>query len=151
MEGKVKWFSEEKGYGFVVGGNDEDHFFGIRDVKGADLPGNGDLVDFESTVGNKGPKAINVKIKQKDSTRSDDRVTCGGCGKKMIPRIITGPPLVRPQGGWTPVPKKSICPFCGVTYQEFPASAGEKMSLVIFLIIFVSIAFFIGSKFLTRF
>jgi ribosomal protein S27E len=68
---------------------------------------------------------------------ADERETCSSCGKKMIPRIITGPPLIHGQGGWTPVPKKSICPFCGATHKTFPASLGEKIGLTIFGVIFL--------------
>ena len=59
----------------------------------------------------------------------------------MVPRIITGPPLVHGRGGWTPVPKRSVCPFCGATFQKFPPSTGEKVGLVIFLVVFATIAF----------
>ncbi len=70
--------------------------------------------------------------------RDDARVTCQHCHKKMIPRIITGPPVVRPSHGWTPVPKKSICPFCGGLHMKFPMSSGERVGLfVVGTIIFV--------------
>lgn len=140
MEGKVKWFSEAKGFGFIVGNDGEERFFGVRDIKGADLPNNGDSVAFDVAEGKKGPKATNVTITKKGEGRSDERATCSSCGKKMIPRIITGPPLVHGQGSWTPVPKKSVCPFCGSIHQKFPPSMGEKIGLVIFIIIFVIIA-----------
>ena len=67
--------------------------------------------------------------------KHDERVICKSCGKKMIPRIITGPPVIRPQSGWTPVPKKSVCPFCASTYQKFPMSSEEKLGLVFFSIV----------------
>ena len=57
----------------------------------------------------------------------------------MVPRVITGPPLVRPSHGWTPVPKKSICPSCGGLHMKFPASTGEKIGLVAIIIIFVAV------------
>jgi hypothetical protein len=76
----------------------------------------------------------------------DERETCGSCGKKMIPRIITGPPLVHGQGSWTPVPKKSICPFCGVTHRKFPPSLGEKIGSAIFSLVLITfLLFFVRS------
>jgi hypothetical protein len=63
----------------------------------------------------------------------DEREVCAGWGKKMMPRIITGPPLVHAQGSWTPVPKKSICPFCGVTHRKFPPSLGDEIGVFIFI------------------
>lgn len=147
MEGKVKWFSEAKGFGFIVGNDGVERFFGVRDIKGVDLPNNGASVTFDSVSGPKGPKAINIVIVCQREGGSDDRVTCVSCNKKMVPRIITGPPLVHGQGGWTPVPKKSVCPFCGNTHQTFPPSNREKFGVVIFTIVFISIAGFILTGF----
>ena len=147
MEGKVKWFSEEKGFGFIVGSDGVERFFGVRDIEGVELPNNGASVIFDPAEGKKGPRATKVSITKKGARSSDERVTCGNCGKKMIPRIITGPPLVHGKGSWTPVPKKSVCPFCGAVHQEFPASTGEKAGLVIFIIVFIIIAASILSGF----
>lgn len=70
----------------------------------------------------------------------DERETCGGCGKRMIPRIITGPPLIHGQGSWTPVPKKSVCPHCGTTHRKFPPSLGEKIGVGVFVVVLVFFA-----------
>jgi hypothetical protein len=64
----------------------------------------------------------------------------------MIPRIITGPPLIHGAGGWTPVPKKSICPYCGETYKKFPASDKEKIGATIFMVVFIFFLIFILSQ-----
>jgi hypothetical protein len=64
----------------------------------------------------------------------------------MIPRIITGPPLIHWKGSWTPVPKKSICPFCGATHMEFPASFGEKLGVAIFAVVFIVVLLSIISE-----
>lgn len=114
MQGKVKWFSEEKGYGYIVANDGQEHYFNIRDIQGADLPRNGDIVSFESRQGNKGPKASSVSIVSKAETSkgnrgNDERVTCTHCGKKMVPRIIT----------YRGEPSKSVCPFCAGTYKDF--------------------------------
>lgn len=77
----------------------------------------------------------------------DERVTCRHCQKRMVPRIITGPPLVRPQHGWTPVPKKSVCPFCGGTHMTFPASADQKIMAVVFGIVILGFFFWVTSSF----
>jgi cold shock CspA family protein len=123
MQGKVKWFSDEKGYGYITAENGTDYYFNVRDVQGADLPRKGDIVTFNDGQGKKGPRASSVVITSHPDRaadqKADDRVICPNCGKRMIPRLITGPPALRLRGYWTPVPKRSVCPFCGGTYKEF--------------------------------
>lgn len=113
MKGTVKWFSSEKGYGFITSESGEDHYFNVQSINGASLPSNGDMVQFESKPGNKGPRATNVTITEKavpQNTRpTDDRINCPSCGKKIVPRIITY------QGS----PEKSVCPYCAATVKTF--------------------------------
>lgn len=111
VEGKIKWFSEEKGYGFIFGEDDRDYYFNIRDLTGSDLPRNGDEVRFEAGEGKKGPRATSVVISARASTdrRSDDRVTCRRCDRKMVPRMIVS----------NGRPHQSVCPFCGAVYKKF--------------------------------
>lgn len=117
VRGKIKWFSQEKGYGYIVGDADQDYYFNIRDVQGADLPRNGDLVTFVEGQGKKGPRAKSVVITEKAEPKSrsnsgarlDDRVMCPHCFKRMVPRLVTY------QGS----PRKSLCPYCGGVYKEF--------------------------------
>lgn len=118
MQGKVKWFSVEKGYGYIAGNGIPDHYFNIRDVHGAELPGNGDVVTFESSPGKKGPRAKSVVISAKATATEraarsgDDRDTCAHCGKKMVPRLVT----------YQGTPQKSLCPYCGEIHKDFRSS-----------------------------
>ena len=62
MVGKVKWFSPEKGYGFIAreGGDDVFvHFSAIQDEVFKTL-NEGQDVEFEIVEGARGPQAANV-------------------------------------------------------------------------------------------
>ncbi|QTL34000.1 cold-shock protein [Pseudoalteromonas viridis] len=116
VKGKIKFFSREKGFGFVVADNGTEHFLGVREVVGADLPNNGDLVEFESRNGKKGPYAAKLKIikSSENSERRDDRVVCPSCQKKVFPKLI------HDRGAFgDPKPRKSLCPLCGATVKDF--------------------------------
>ena len=59
-QGKIKWFSIEKGYGFIEQESGSDLFVHVNDVNGAALQ-EGDSVEFEIGEGKKGPCAKEVK------------------------------------------------------------------------------------------
>jgi CspA family cold shock protein len=61
-EGKVKWFNESKGYGFITSEDNVDVFVHYSSIEGNGFKtlAEGDAVRFEIEQGPKGPKAINV-------------------------------------------------------------------------------------------
>jgi len=62
-EGKVKWFNERKGFGFIEndeGGDVFVHYSAIT-AEGFKTLYEGQRVSFEIEQGNKGPAAVNVK------------------------------------------------------------------------------------------
>jgi CspA family cold shock protein len=62
-EGKVKWFNEAKGYGFIeTNDGSKDVFVHYSSLQGEGFKtlNEGDEVSFETTQGPKGPQAINV-------------------------------------------------------------------------------------------
>ena len=62
MLGKVKWFSAEKGYGFIEREDGSDvfvHFSAIQDAGFKSLS-EGQNVTFDIVDGNRGPQAANV-------------------------------------------------------------------------------------------
>jgi CspA family cold shock protein len=60
--GKIKWFSNQKGYGFIESEEGEDvfvHFSSIQ-AEGFKTLDEGQAVEFEKIAGPKGPQASNV-------------------------------------------------------------------------------------------
>lgn len=61
-QGTVKWFDNEKGYGFIESANGEDvfvHFTGIQEEGFRSLD-EGQVVEFDLVDGIRGPQAANV-------------------------------------------------------------------------------------------
>ena len=60
--GTVKWFNNQKGYGFITDEEGKDvfvHFSGLN-MEGFKTLNEGDNVEYEVTEGAKGPQAVNV-------------------------------------------------------------------------------------------
>ena len=62
-QGTVKWFSNEKGYGFISQEDGEDIFVHFSAIEGDGYKSlsEGQAVEFEVTDGPKGKQAANVK------------------------------------------------------------------------------------------
>ena len=62
-EGKVKWFSNEKGYGFIERSDGDDVFVHFSAIEGDGYRtlAEGQAVEFEVTDGPKGKQASNVR------------------------------------------------------------------------------------------
>ncbi|MEN8134629.1 MAG: cold shock domain-containing protein [Thermodesulfobacteriota bacterium] len=65
LQGKVKWFNESKGFGFIEQDNGDDVFVHYTAISGEGFKtlGEGDSVEFEIVDGPKGPAAANVQKK----------------------------------------------------------------------------------------
>ncbi|MEW6116615.1 MAG: cold-shock protein [Nitrospirota bacterium] len=63
FEGKVKWFNEAKGFGFIQQENGADVFVHYSAIKseGFKTLAEGQKVQFDIVEGDRGPKAINVE------------------------------------------------------------------------------------------
>ncbi len=62
LEGKVKWFNESKGFGFIQQDNGGDVFVHFSSIKseGFKTLAEGQRVQFDIEEGDRGPKAVNV-------------------------------------------------------------------------------------------
>ena len=74
MKGKVKWFDRNRNFGFLVGEDGQEYFYGMNNIKGTDLPlDNGDIVEFIPSRNKKGLKAKEVVLIEKSISKRDDR------------------------------------------------------------------------------
>lgn len=71
MIGRVKWFNNEKGYGFIEYKENEDIFvhYSAIEIDGYKTLSEGQLVEFKLIETSKGFQAINVKL-IKEATNS---------------------------------------------------------------------------------
>jgi CspA family cold shock protein len=62
-EGRVKWFNDKKGYGFIETSEGHDVFVHHTSIEGVGFKSlsEGQRVSFEEEQGTKGPQAVRVK------------------------------------------------------------------------------------------
>jgi len=62
MQGKIKWFNSDKGFGFIEreGGDDVFVHFSAIQMDGYKTLEEGQLVEFDIVKGDRGPQAANV-------------------------------------------------------------------------------------------
>ncbi len=122
MDGVVKWFSEEKGYGFITDKNNKDYYFHVSDVKGASLPENGQDVYFDSEMTQKGYRAKNIVLTKNNSSTENSLDFCKNCNRKIVPRMIT----------YRGEPQKTVCPYCATVIKDFDDNFWGEIITAIF-------------------
>ncbi len=62
MNGTVKWFNNQKGYGFISSGEGKEYFVHFSAITGEGFKSldEGQAVEFDVVTGPKGPQAANV-------------------------------------------------------------------------------------------
>ncbi len=63
-KGVIKWFNEKKGFGFITNEDGTDVFVHYSGIKGDGFKtlNEGDHVEFEIEKGEKGPRAVSVRV-----------------------------------------------------------------------------------------
>lgn len=112
MDGIVKWFSEEKGYGFITDKYNNDYYFHVSDVKGASLPEKTQSVNFDAETTLKGRRAKNIILTKSNASLNNNLDFCKSCNKKIIPRMIT----------YRGEPQKTVCPYCATVIKNFESN-----------------------------
>ena len=60
MKGKIKFFNETKGFGFIIGEDGNQYFVHTTGLNSGVKVSENDAVTFEIEQGDKGPKAVKV-------------------------------------------------------------------------------------------
>ncbi|MCK5321754.1 MAG: cold shock domain-containing protein [Candidatus Aenigmarchaeota archaeon] len=60
MKGTVKFYNEQKAFGFIIGDDEKDYFVHQTALNEGTTLQEGDVVTFEVEEGDRGPKAVNV-------------------------------------------------------------------------------------------
>ncbi len=74
-QGKVKWFSSKKGFGFIEQENGPDLFVHHKAIQGEGFKNlnEGDVVEYSVSSGPKGENAIDVKVISRSEQPSEQR------------------------------------------------------------------------------
>ncbi|RMF55709.1 cold shock domain-containing protein [Candidatus Woesearchaeota archaeon] len=62
MKGTVKFFNEQKRFGFIAAEDGKDYFVHQTALQEGDVLKDNDPVTFDVEEGDRGPKAVNVKV-----------------------------------------------------------------------------------------
>jgi CspA family cold shock protein len=72
MKGKVKFYNETKGFGFITGEDKKEYFVHSSDITGGMKLKEGDMVEFQIAQGDKGMKATKV-VKEGQGNKSKEK------------------------------------------------------------------------------
>ena len=123
MKGIIKWFSQEKGYGYILSESNENHYFTLQALAHDVIPHEGDQVEFSSYQGKKTLNAKDIKITPNTALdlyshprkrSKEPKVLCMGCNRKMVPLFVYEEHIFM-RGTYL---SHSVCPYCAMTYEK---------------------------------
>lgn len=137
--GLVKWFSVERGYGYITNNENIDFYFGIKDVEGSKLPENGDKVSFNLYSGKEGSLSAKDVIIIEKKIPVVKELLCNSCKINVEPKLWY-------YGGsdYTKVSIDFFCPLCG--YKILKKGGGFNLFAKIIILMFSSALIFIYYK-----
>jgi len=74
MKGTVKFFAEDKGFGFINGEDGKEYFAHVTGLSEGVRLNENDAVEFDVEQGDRGPKAVNIKLASADSASEESPV-----------------------------------------------------------------------------
>ena len=72
MKGKVKFYNQQKRFGFITGEDGKDYFFHESGIESGNNVRDEDSVSFEVVEGDRGPKAEHVKLLSGDEAPAEE-------------------------------------------------------------------------------
>jgi CspA family cold shock protein len=147
QKGTIKWFSQEKGYGFIDGNDGVRRFFHVADTMGDFSPKTGNFILFEPREDRKGPRAVGIHLNpdslvEVGRTRLDGRISCPHCSRLIVPRMTF----------WYGRPNRSFCPYCAGEVRNFlrEGPAGIFLEMIVRVVFFFAyvMSFLTGLYFL---
>ena len=145
MKGMVKFYNKDKGFGFVVGENNQDYYFNQKVISFGSIPNSGDMIEFEvsdtpTSNTHKEPtiaKMVYTGRRQtvRTSSHNNGTVTCKHCHNVIKPRIWF-------ENG---VAVYKLCTSCGTRIETLPGyhKMIDSFMTFVFVIIACIIAFFV--------
>jgi len=62
MQGIIKWFNEEKGFGFILGDDGNEYFLHASKIPDGVIPKENDKIEFNPQTTVKGKQAFDVEL-----------------------------------------------------------------------------------------
>ena len=72
MNGRVKFYNDMKGFGFIEADDGKEYFVHQTGLKEGVVIRENDIVTFDVTEGDRGPKAVNVSLASSDTTEESE-------------------------------------------------------------------------------